>query len=484
MVMRLTIILILFLKVVFAQDSVKRYWNSLSTHVTIGVPLLDDETLIGGRIQIRAGYNQDDNFNNLGETFIIEKSDIDDIKLITIGAEVFEAMEGFQEDVQVQFIAQIWDRAGNSIIGSVSDSVLTVDQTLPEVVALEMLSSNELDSSKAMPGDSLTFQLNVTEPINLPIFIINDESFDGAVGLEKSWVLVYPADEADDGLIQFEVSYSDIAGNPGISTSAAANGILITKDGTLPELDSISLFSSNVYDSSLAIKDDTVFINFKSTELIRDLKVLLNSNEAELQNNDSLSYSFYHVFTESDSEGVIPILLDYRDLSGNIGETIDETSDDSEVTLDMNPPAEFKIETVGTLQGEVAVIANKEVGDMESKPKNKTKELGLVFIITASIFGLTFILYLISWFKIFGKAGHAGWKALIPFFNIFIFTKIVNKPIWWLAIYLLLPIGHIFSALHIGKVFGKNIIYSVGLIFLPMVFYPLLAFGRSDYITK
>ena len=242
--MRITIILGFFLNVLFAQDIAKRYWNSLSTHVTIGVPLLDDETLIGGRIQIRAGYNQDDNFNDLGEPFIIEKGDIDDIKLITIGAEVFDAMEGFQEDVQVQFIAQIWDRAGNSITGSVSDSVLTVDQTLPEVVALEMLSSNELDSSKAMPGDSLTFQLNVTEPINPPTFIINDEAFDGAVGLEKSWILVYPADEADDGLIQFEVLYSDIAGNPGISTSAATNGILITKDGTLPELDSISLFSS------------------------------------------------------------------------------------------------------------------------------------------------------------------------------------------------------------------------------------------------
>ena len=81
--MRLTIILILFLKVVFAQDIVKRYWNSLSTHMQIGVPLLDDETLIGGRIQIRAGYGQDDNFNDLGEPFIIEKGDIDDIKLIS-----------------------------------------------------------------------------------------------------------------------------------------------------------------------------------------------------------------------------------------------------------------------------------------------------------------------------------------------------------------------------------------------------------------
>ncbi|MFL2983252.1 MAG: DUF5684 domain-containing protein [Candidatus Neomarinimicrobiota bacterium] len=479
--MKFLIILIFTSRIMFAQEIVKRYWNSLSTHVTIGVPLVDDETLIGGRIQIRAGFNQDDTFSDFGNPFIIEKSDIDDIKQISIGADTFENMDGFQEDGEVQFIAQIWDRAGNSIIGSVSDSVLTVDQTLPDVLSFEIISSNELDSTKAMPGDSITFQINTTESINVPIFNINNESFDGAVGLEKSWMLVYPSDEADDGMIQFEVSYSDIAGNPGIPISVATNGISITKDGTLPELDSISLFSSNVYDSSLAIKDDTVFINFKSTELIRDVKVLLNSNEAKLQKNDSLSYTYFHVFTESDSEGVIPIVLDYRDLSGNIGETIDETSNDSEVTLDMNPPAEFKIEDIGTLQGEIVIDLNEESDNLEAKSKQNKKEFGLLFIIILSILGLTFLLYIISWVKIFSKAGQAGWKVLIPFFNIFIFTKIVDKPIWWLVIYLILPFGYIFSALHIAQAFGKNLVYSIGLIFLPMVFYPMLAFGKSEY---
>ena len=49
------------------------------------------------------------------------------------------------------------------------------------------------------------------------------------------------------------------------------------------------------------------------------------------------------IFAASDSQGVIPILIDYRDLAGNLGESIDETSDDSEVTLDMNPPDNFII---------------------------------------------------------------------------------------------------------------------------------------------
>ena len=50
---------------------------------------------------------------------------------------------------------------------------------------------------------------------------------------------------------------------------------------------------------------------------------------------------FYHVFTESDSEGVVSINLSYKDLAGNIGDMIDETSDDTEVNFDMTPPQAF-----------------------------------------------------------------------------------------------------------------------------------------------
>ena len=31
---------------ILSQEVVPGYWNNLSTHVTVGVPLLDDETLI------------------------------------------------------------------------------------------------------------------------------------------------------------------------------------------------------------------------------------------------------------------------------------------------------------------------------------------------------------------------------------------------------------------------------------------------------
>ena len=104
-------------------------------------------------------------------------------------------------------------------------------------------------------------------------------------------------------------------------------------------------------------------------------------------------------------------------------------------------------------------------------------------IIVLSVVGLTVLAVWISWFKLFNKAGQSGWKALVPFLNLFIFTKIVEKPVWWIVIYLIVPLGYILSAHQVSKLFGKNIVFSLGLIFLPFVFFPLLAFGKAQVTT-
>ena len=118
------------------------------------------------------------------------------------------------------------------------------------------------------------------------------------------------------------------------------------------------------------------------------------------------------------------------------------------------------------------------------KFEKKKEELGLIPLILLLFTSLTILIVLISWFKIFSKAGQAGWKALVPFFNIFIYTKIVNKPIWWFIIYLIIPIGYILSAFEVSKFFGKNLIFSIGLILFPIVFFPLLAFGKAEFINE
>ena len=65
-------LLFLTLNLLISQEIVPRYWNSLSTHVTVGVPLVDDESLIGGRIQVRVNFDGGSTFIDLGQIHVIE----------------------------------------------------------------------------------------------------------------------------------------------------------------------------------------------------------------------------------------------------------------------------------------------------------------------------------------------------------------------------------------------------------------------------
>ena len=125
---------------------------------------------------------------------------------------------------------------------------------------------------------------------------------------------------------------------------------------------------------------------------------------------------------------------------------------------------------------------------------------------------------IISWWKIFEKAGEKGWKALIPVYNVFVWFKVAEngKSFWTFLLAALLDAGAIWVLLtqktlldtyhynamfkilvvlftvillvlyvaqtfQLAKAFGKGVGFFFGLLLLPVVFYPILAFGPSDY---
>jgi len=478
------LLLSLFIGTLFAQEATddmsKIYWNSLSSSVKIEVPLVDDESLIGGRIQVRSSFDGGKTYLDLGQNAPIEKGDTDDIKEIYIPRKDFISLDGFSEGGTAQFIAEIWDRAGNSLIGSVSDSMLTIDETIPVLTYVSVKSTNQNNAGLAILGDTLTLLFKVSEPIKLPGVEINGDSFE-PIGNETSWLVEYGFEDADDGKVTFSISFMDYAKNPGETITKTTDTTSITFDGTLPELTDIHLFSSNVYGNHLAVKGDTSFLTFSSSETIQDVTVLLNSNRAVEKNKDGNTFSFYHVFTESDSEGVVPFSIDFRDLAGNAGEQVSESSDDSEIIFDMTPPQAFKIQSVGSTIGKGKKVKKKS-GKNDPEPSDSFIDFSsTLFIIAISCVGLIMLIMTASYWKLFSKAGQSGWKALIPFFNLFIFTKVIQKPIWWIVFFILMPVGHILGSLQLAKVFGKKTVFAVGLIFLPFIFLPLLAFGKSEY---
>ena len=95
------------------------------------------------------------------------------------------------------------------------------------------------------------------------------------------------------------------------------------------------------------------------------------------------------------------------------------------------------------------------------------------------------VLLIVAFWKVFEKAGQPGWAAIIPIYNAYILCKIGGKPGWW-VILLCIPLVNVIFAIWltnmISKSFGKDEGFTVGLVLLGIVFYPILAFGDAKYI--
>jgi hypothetical protein len=100
------------------------------------------------------------------------------------------------------------------------------------------------------------------------------------------------------------------------------------------------------------------------------------------------------------------------------------------------------------------------------------------------VFGIFAILMIVSFWMIFEKAGQPGWASIIPIYNIIVLLQVAGKPIWWIILLLIPFVNIIFLIMiyhGISVNFGKDTGFTVGLVLLPVIFFPILAFGSATY---
>ena len=106
------------------------------------------------------------------------------------------------------------------------------------------------------------------------------------------------------------------------------------------------------------------------------------------------------------------------------------------------------------------------------------------FIILAIVFAVFMI---VAEWKLFSKANQPGWAIFIPIYNILVLLK-VAKMSWWNILLLLIPIVNIVITfmvyINIAKNYGKDAGFGVGMVFLPIIFIPVIAFGNAVYVDN
>jgi len=95
------------------------------------------------------------------------------------------------------------------------------------------------------------------------------------------------------------------------------------------------------------------------------------------------------------------------------------------------------------------------------------------------------VVMVVSYWKIYVKAGKPGWAAIVPIYNIIILLEIVKKPVWWVILFFI-PCANIVAlvlvALEFVKVFGKPSWHAALMILVGIVYLPYIAFSDAKYV--
>lgn len=95
------------------------------------------------------------------------------------------------------------------------------------------------------------------------------------------------------------------------------------------------------------------------------------------------------------------------------------------------------------------------------------------------------VIVIVGLWRVFAKAGKPGWAAIVPIYNLVVLLEIVGKPLWWIVLFIIPIVNFVAGILvnvELAKCFGRSIFFALGLIFIPVIFFPILGFGSSKYL--
>ena len=105
---------------------------------------------------------------------------------------------------------------------------------------------------------------------------------------------------------------------------------------------------------------------------------------------------------------------------------------------------------------------------------------------------LVVLAMVMSFWKMFEKAGHPGWGVLIPIYNFYLLCKIAGRSDWWFLMLFIPGVNIVVMfliAMDITHKLKKDpvhglAIFALGVILLGLVFYPILGHIVPTYLDQ
>ncbi len=228
--------------------------------------------------------------------------------------------------------------AGTAVTATTNSSSVTFDKTVPLLTAVT-IASNNANTALAKTGDVITINLSSNESIFTPTVTIAGNTATVSNSSGNNWTAVYTMASSDaSGIVPFNISFSDLAGNAGIAVTATTNSSSVTFDKTLPSLSAVSILSDNA-NTAFAKIGNTVTLSFTSDESIAVPTVTIAGHSVTATNGTGNNWTAAYAMVSGDASGNVSFNIFFSDLTGNAGTSVTATTNSSAVTFDKTAPS-------------------------------------------------------------------------------------------------------------------------------------------------
>lgn len=122
---------------------------------------------------------------------------------------------------------------------------------------------------------------------------------------------------------------------------------------------------------------------------------------------------------------------------------------------------------------------------MDSSYELLVETLGLTMLIVCFAMIAVCIVSIIGVWKMFTKAGYAGWKSIIPFYSMYCLTKMTMGN-GWLFLLGLVPCVNVVWAIilpfNVAKAFGQGTGFAILTVLFSPIMYAIIGFSSAQYV--
>ncbi len=264
------------------------FWNSTNQNVIVNIPIDLDSSLVQGNIIVLVSFDEGA-FNQIGDQTTLISENINTMLQLSFSENEFLNFDDFSEGGIAQFNAIISDVAGNPKIGTASNDILLIDEIIPVLTGIEIISDNDY-GYYATIEDQIHVSMTIDENFRHTYMIINSDSVDVLQNTDNWFGSMTVESDAIEGSVIFEITIVDSAGNSSIAYSETTNGSLVIIDVTKPEVN--SLIEGSVDEDQDFINDNsTLWLKWYGSDALSGLKSYKYSIGTSAGSDDFLNWT-------------------------------------------------------------------------------------------------------------------------------------------------------------------------------------------------